>query len=109
MSRKHGLALALFALVACDKKEAPPVDTTEKPSTAATPPAPPAPAPVAAATPPEVDSLSVEEEFEAVAENVAYHDADGERTKLGAGMPLVASWRALAAARCLVSFYLIRL
>lgn len=66
MNRKYGLALALLTLAACDKKEAPPVDTTEKPSTAATPPAPPTP--VAAATPVDLDSLPVEEEFEGEAE-----------------------------------------
>lgn len=68
MNRKYYLALALFTLAACDKKEAPPVDTTEKPSTAATPATPPAPTPVAAAMRVDVDSLPVEEEFEGEAE-----------------------------------------
>jgi len=69
MNRKYYLALALLTLAACDKKEAPAADTTEKPSTAATPPTPtPTPTPAAAATPVDVDSLPVEEEFEADAE-----------------------------------------
>jgi hypothetical protein len=72
MNKKYAFALALVALVvtsvACEKKETPPpADTGEKPSTAATPPAPP---PVAAAAPAaiDLDSLPVEEEFEAEAE-----------------------------------------
>lgn len=67
MNRKYYLALALLTLAACDKKEAPAADTSEKPSTAATPPTP-APAPAAAAAPVDVDSLAVEEDFEADAE-----------------------------------------
>ena len=71
MNKKYSLALAFITLVvssvACEKKETPPADTSEKPSTAATPPAPP---PVVAATPAaiDLDSLAVEEEFEAEAE-----------------------------------------
>jgi hypothetical protein len=67
MIKKFGIALALFTLVACDKKEAPPADAGEKPSTATTPPAPPTVAAVAAPAV-DLDSLPVEEEFEADAE-----------------------------------------
>ena len=62
------VVLAMWSLAACNKKEeAAPTEVVEKPSAGA--PAPPAP-PVAAATPPvvDVDSLPVEEEFEADAE-----------------------------------------
>ena len=61
------LLVALVTLAACDKKEAGPAEVTEKPS--ATQPTPAAPPPVAA-TPPavDVDSLPVEEQFEADAE-----------------------------------------
>jgi len=59
--------LALVTLAACDKKEAAPADVAEKPSAAAAAPA--APAPVAATPPPvDVDSLPVEEQYEADAE-----------------------------------------
>lgn len=67
MIRKFWLVLALFSAMACNKQEAAPPDAAEAPSAAATPPAA---RPVAAATPPalDLDSLSVEEEFEADAE-----------------------------------------
>ena len=65
MKAKLCLLLALATLAACDKKETAPVEATEQAS--ATPPA--APAPVAATPPPvDVDSLPVEEQFEADAE-----------------------------------------
>lgn len=68
MKTMYILALALLTVVACDKKEAAPT-APEQPSADATPPAA-APPPVAAAAPPavDVDSLPVEEEFEADAE-----------------------------------------
>ena len=67
MNAKLVVLLALVTLSACDKKETPPTEAAEKPSATATAPA--APAPVAA-TPPavDVDSLPVEEEYEADAE-----------------------------------------
>lgn len=70
MSRQLCVAIALFtlaSLAACEKKEPAPADAGDKPTTAATPSQP---APVAAATPPalDIDSLPVEEEFEAEAE-----------------------------------------
>jgi hypothetical protein len=67
MKRTYCLALTLLALAACDKKEEAPA-ATEQPSAAAVPAA--APSPVAAAAPAavDVDSLPVEEEFEADAE-----------------------------------------
>lgn len=68
MKRQLCFALALLSLAAC-KQEAPPSEA-EKPSASAAPAAPAAPPPVAAAAPPavDVDSLPVEEEFEAEAE-----------------------------------------
>jgi hypothetical protein len=67
MKSKLCLLLVLTTLAACDKKEAAPAEVAEKPS--ATEPGPAAPPPVAAAQPTvDVDSLPVEEEFEADAE-----------------------------------------
>jgi len=65
MKHRILLAVALLSLAACNKQEAPPAEV-EKPAPAA-PEAPPA---VVAATAPavDVDSLPVEEEFEAEAE-----------------------------------------
>jgi hypothetical protein len=67
MSRKLWIAIALVTCVACDKKEPAPADVAEKPTAAAVPAESP---PTAAATPPavDIDSLPVEEEFEATAE-----------------------------------------
>jgi hypothetical protein len=67
MNSKLCLLLVLVTLAACDKKEPTPAEVTEKPSAAE--PGPAAPPPVAA-TPPavDVDSLPVEEQFEADAE-----------------------------------------
>jgi hypothetical protein len=67
MKSKLCLLLVLVTLAACDKKEAPPAEVTEKPTAAE--PSPAAPAPVAATQPAvDVDSLPVEEQFEAEAE-----------------------------------------
>jgi hypothetical protein len=67
MKSKLCLLLVLVTLAACDKKEAAPADVTEKPNAAE--PAPAAPPPVAATQPAvDVDSLPVEEQFEADAE-----------------------------------------
>lgn len=67
MKTKLCLLLALVTLAACDKKEAAPAEAAATPSAAT--PAPAAPPPVAA-TPPaiDVDSLPVEEQYEADAE-----------------------------------------
>jgi hypothetical protein len=67
MKSKLCLLVALVTLAACDKKEEAPAEVAEKPSAAE--PAPAAPPPVAA-TPPavDVDSLPVQEQFEADAE-----------------------------------------
>lgn len=68
MKRISWLALTLLTLLACNKQpEATPTDADKSNTVALTPPAP---APVAAATPPavDVDSLPVEEQFEADAE-----------------------------------------
>jgi hypothetical protein len=66
MSRKFWIAIALLTLAACEKKEPAPADTADKPAAVAPSESPPA----ATATPPvvDVDSLPVEEEFEAEAE-----------------------------------------
>lgn len=67
MNRDCALVLICLMLAACDKKEAPAAAESATPSAAAeTPPAPP----VVAAAPPviDVDTLPVEEDFEADAE-----------------------------------------
>jgi hypothetical protein len=68
MKRMSCLALGLLTLLACNKQQEAAPTEAEKPSAAAV--TPPAPAPVAEAAPPavDVDSLPVEEEFEADAE-----------------------------------------
>ena len=67
MNRYGVLALMWLTLAACDKKEAPASADSAKPSVVAE--ATPAP-PVVAAAPPvvDIDTLSVEEDFEADAE-----------------------------------------
>ena len=67
MKSKLCLLLALVTLAACDKKEAAPAEMAEKPTVVE--PGPAAPAPVAATQPTvDIDSLPVEEQFEADAE-----------------------------------------
>jgi hypothetical protein len=67
MKRAWIIALGLFALTACDKKETP--AAVDSAAVSAPPPTPPAPATVAEAPPVvDVDSLPVEEDFEGDAE-----------------------------------------
>jgi len=67
MNRSFALAALLVTLAACDKKETPAAADSAKPSSALEAPA--APATVAAAPPViDLDSLPVEEDFEADAE-----------------------------------------
>jgi len=67
MNRSRALALLCFALAACDKKEAPAGADPVKPNaTVEAPAAPPAVAPASATV--DVDTLAVEEDFEAEAE-----------------------------------------
>ncbi len=69
MNRAWLIALALFALSACEKKETPPAADSAAASAAKAPPTPAAPATVAEAAPViDLDSLPVEEDFEAEAE-----------------------------------------